>query len=118
MFNLLAPRLAIATHTRTNSYNNIALLTAIRSTYPQGPLALASDFDVWDVSHASITQRRFVPVEEHVGYEFGGYPQEHSLAVSDIDSLPRPQVVAGGWSVFQIPESSQDLGCSREVSRA
>ena len=101
--NVLKPRLAIATHARVNSYTVTPLLTAIRSTYPSGPLALASDFDVWDVSPSRVVQRRFVPAHEHAGYEFSDTPQEHSLAVEDIWTVPRPAVVHGGWSVFQLP---------------
>lgn len=107
IFNALKPRLAIATHLRVNPYTVTPLVTAIRATYPSGPLTLANDFDVWDVSRTRVVQRQFVPASVHAGYEMGDKPEEHSLATEDVQAVPRPKRVRGGWSVFHVP--SNDL---------
>lgn len=101
VFNLLKPRLAIATHLRVTPYSITPILTAIRSTY-LGPLAIATDFDVWDISAQAVVQRRFLPLMEHSGYEFFEHPAEYSLAVSDVPTEPRPAVVDGNLTVYRI----------------
>ena len=54
-----APRLAIATHLSVNEYSIVPIISAIRSTYPVGPLAIAQDLVAWDISPSNITQRRY-----------------------------------------------------------
>lgn len=54
-----APRLAIATHLSVNEYSIVPIISAIRSTYPVGPLAIAQDLNVWEISPTNITQRRY-----------------------------------------------------------
>ena len=55
----LQPRLAIATHLSVNEYSIVLIISGIRSTYPVGPLAIAQDLNVWDISPTNITQRRY-----------------------------------------------------------
>ena len=55
-----APRLAIATHLSVNEYSIVPIISAIRSTYPVGPLAIAQDLVAWDISPSNITQRRYI----------------------------------------------------------
>ncbi len=50
---------AIATHLSVNEYSIVHFMSAIRSTYPVGPLAIAQDLNVWDISPTNITQRRY-----------------------------------------------------------
>lgn len=52
-----APRLAIATHLSVNEYSIVLIISAI--TYPVGPLAIAQDLNIWDISPTNITQRRY-----------------------------------------------------------
>lgn len=59
-----APRLAIATHLSVNQYSIVPIISAIRSTYPTGPLAIAQDLVSWDISPTNITQRRLVMVSQ------------------------------------------------------
>ena len=101
IFDLLKPRLAVATHLRVTPYSITPILSAIRSRY-QGPLAIATDFDVWDITSKAVVQRRFLPVDEHSGYEFNEHPQEYVLANSDVPTEPRPAVVDGNLTVFRI----------------
>ena len=58
IFQKLQPRLAIATHLSVNEYSIVPILSGIRSTYPTGPLAVAQDFAVWDVSPSAVSQRK------------------------------------------------------------
>ena len=58
IFQKLQPRLAIATHLSINEYSIVPILSGIRSTYPTGPLAIAQDFAVWDVSPSAVSQRK------------------------------------------------------------
>ena len=58
IFQKLQPRLAIATHLSVNEYSIVPILSGIRSTYPTGPLAIAQDFAVWDVSPDAVSQRK------------------------------------------------------------
>ena len=53
-----APRLAIATHLSVNEYSIVPIITAIRSTYPVGPLAIAQDLVSWEINSANVTQRK------------------------------------------------------------
>ena len=99
------PRLAIATHLRVTPYTVTPILTAIRSTYT-GPLAIATDFDVWDISAESIVQRRFLQVNDKQGYEFDQHPEAYDLVNSNTATQARPPVVAGNLTVFQIPSVS------------
>ncbi|KAK9797411.1 hypothetical protein WJX73_007627 [Symbiochloris irregularis] len=119
IFQVLQPRLAIATHLRVTPYTITPILTSIRSQYPVGPLAVSTDFTVWDISAQAVVQCRFVPVEVKAGYEFGGHPHEYSLGVSDVATLPRPDVVAGGLRVFKLPDQSSlqgKEGCGKALS--
>ena len=52
------PRLAIAHHLSVNEYSIVPIISAIRSTYPVGPLAIAQDLVSWDISPTNITQRK------------------------------------------------------------
>ena len=58
IFNQLKPRLAIATHLSLSSYSVLPIISAIRATYPVGPLAVAHDFSAWDVTAQSVVQRQ------------------------------------------------------------
>jgi hypothetical protein len=58
IFSQLKPRLAIATHLSVSSYSILPIISAIRATYPVGPLAVAQDFSAWDVTPQSIVQRQ------------------------------------------------------------
>ena len=51
-------RLAIASHLSINDATVVPIISAIRSTYPSGPLAIAQDLDVWDISPTNVTQRK------------------------------------------------------------
>ena len=106
IFNLLKPRLAISSHSRVSSYGITPILAGIRSQYPTGPLAVATDFDVWDVTATSVAQKRFLPYVEKVGYEFEQPAVGYDLPVENVITAPRPAVVAGGLSVFKIPGSN------------
>lgn len=93
VFQAIKPRLAIASHLRVNQYTVTPIISAIREQYPVGPLAIATDFDVWDISPSTIVQRRFLPTELNAGYEFDGYPREYGLATSSVATLRRPATV-------------------------
>lgn len=58
IFNQLKPRLAIATHLSLSSYSVLPVISAIRATYPVGPLAVARDFSAWDVTPETVVQRQ------------------------------------------------------------
>ena len=58
IFQKLQPRLAIATHLSVNEYSIVPILSGILSTYPTGPLAIAQDFSVWDISPHEVSQRK------------------------------------------------------------
>ena len=104
MFQAILPRLAIASHLRVSPYTVTPIISSIRSQYPTEPLAIATDFDVWDISPSTVVQRRFLPVETKAGYEFAGYPREHDLATSNIATLPRPRTVGPlGLQVHNLP---------------
>ena len=60
----------------------------------------------------TIVQRRFLPIQQHAGYADEDL-HEYALAVGDLVTVPRPLVVAGGLSVFQIP--ADHSGTSRLV---
>lgn len=70
---------------------------------PAGPLALAIDNSVWDISATSIVQRQFVPLLEKAGYEFTGHPRTYDLYTNDVATYQRPPVVYGDLSVFELP---------------
>ncbi|KAK9830412.1 hypothetical protein WJX72_011632 [[Myrmecia] bisecta] len=67
IFQAIQPRLAIATHLSLRQDTYVPLVSAIRSSFPAGPLALAQDLAVWDVSATSIQQRRFLVIPNGVG---------------------------------------------------
>lgn len=93
LFQAIQPRLAIATHLRVTAYTVVPIISAIRSQYPKGPLAIATDFDVWDISPSTVMQRRFLPIELNAGYEFALVPKEYALAVHDEATVARPDRV-------------------------
>lgn len=101
---MLQPRLAIATHLKVTPYSVNPIITAIRSMY-QGPLAVASDFDVWDITRKSVVQRRFVPTGQKYGYEFGEHPQTYQLTDGNAATVARSEVLAGNLTVFQLPKT-------------
>ena len=59
----LKPRQAVAYHFFKDSDTTVAMMDAIRSTY-DGPLSLAEDFMVWNVTKDKITER-MAAVDEH-----------------------------------------------------
>ncbi len=59
----LKPRQAVAYHFFKDHDTTVAMMDAIRSTY-DGPLSLAEDFMVWNVTKDKITERMAV-VDEH-----------------------------------------------------
>lgn len=84
IFSLLKPRMAIAYHFINEIRTNQQVLQEIRSTY-DGPLTLAQDLLVWNVS------KDFVSVRETVGQE-QTWPSKSKLANAKIESEKRPQV--------------------------
>ncbi|KAK9797405.1 hypothetical protein WJX73_006256 [Symbiochloris irregularis] len=106
VFQAVQPRLAIATHLRITPYTITPILESIRSQYPSGPLALALDNSVWDITSKSIVQRQFVPLLEKAGYEFTGHPRTYDLYTSAVSTFqPRPNVVTGDLTVFEVPNA-------------
>ena len=65
IFQQLQPRLAIATHLKANAFSIVPAIAAIRSTYPSGPLAVAQDLSVWDVTADAIVQRQVCWPSDH-----------------------------------------------------
>lgn len=111
VFQALQPRLAITTHLTPNSYVYIPLVSGIRSQYPTGPLAIATDFDVWDITTTSVRQRRLLPLEETSGYSVG-VPNGQDLATSNLATIARPEVVAGNLRVFQLPTDAEGVNAA------
>jgi len=56
LFSLMKPRLAVASHIRVNANTVLPIVDGIRK-YCDGPLAVAQDFMVFNVSKDKITQR-------------------------------------------------------------
>jgi ribonuclease Z len=59
IFGMLAPRMAVCTHFVNNVWNGQKLYHAVRQTYG-GPLAVAEDMMVWNVTPEDILVRRVV----------------------------------------------------------
>ncbi|KAL0031317.1 hypothetical protein WJX79_003158 [Trebouxia sp. C0005] len=100
-----APRLAIATHLSVNEYSIVPIISAIRSTYPVGPLAIAQDLNVWDISPTNITQRRFLVQPNIQGGIFvpvGGTtdPAGYSLPTVSAQTWPFPTVTDTGLTLL------------------
>ncbi|DBA82164.1 TPA: hypothetical protein ACH3X1_007151 [Trebouxia sp. C0004] len=100
-----APRLAIATHLSVNEYSIVPIISAIRSTYPVGPLAIAQDLNVWDISPTNITQRRFLVQPNIQGGIFvpvGGStdPAGYSLPTVSAQTWPFPTVTDSGLTLL------------------
>jgi hypothetical protein len=120
IFQAIQPRLAIASHLDVNDYSVVPIVSAIRQTFPTGPLAIAKDFDVWDISPGAVATRQFVPNKGNWGYIFqpetpipgynlpiGPAPPQYTLAVRNDPADPRPAVVQpGNLAVFQLPGDS------------
>lgn len=100
-----APRLAIATHLSVNEYSIVPIISAIRSTYPVGPLAIAQDLVAWDISPSNITQRRFLVQPNIQGGIFvpvNGQPNPpgYSLPTASVQSWPFPTITDTGLTLL------------------
>lgn len=45
-----------------NDYSVVPIISAIRETFPEGPLSVAKDFSVWDLSADVVREKQFIPV--------------------------------------------------------
>lgn len=95
VFEAVQPRLAIATHLNLNPHTYVPIISSIRSTYPDGPLAIAEDLQVWEISKSSIVQKTLYVPEKTSGYLFNANasitsPIGYELVDDNVDTLPRP----------------------------
>ncbi|KAL3162019.1 hypothetical protein ABBQ38_009090 [Trebouxia sp. C0009 RCD-2024] len=100
-----APRLAIATHLSVNQYSIVPIISAIRSTYPTGPLSIAQDLVSWDISPTNITQRKFLVQPNIQGGIFvppGGVPNPsgYDLPTASQQTWPFPLVTDTGLTLL------------------
>ncbi|KAK9865908.1 hypothetical protein WJX84_000433 [Apatococcus fuscideae] len=115
-------RLAIATHLSINDYSLVPIISAIRQTYPTGPLAIAQDLDVWDISPTAVRQRRFVPQPDNEGGIFvprGGVsdPGAYSLLSASVQYPPFPAVTNTGLTLLPSALSQPSTNISSAAAR-
>ncbi len=90
IFSTIKPRMAVCTHYVNNGLDaREKLYAAVRKTYP-GPLTVAQDLDVWNVSPRAITVRKLV------GGEYS-YSLPRGAEAPDVSKLvePAPWLRAG-----------------------
>lgn len=87
IFSLLKPRMAVAYHFVNEIRTNQRILSEIRSTY-NGPLTLAKDLLVWDISQDKITTR------EAVGQDFT-WPSKSKLSNAKVE--PEKRLFSSDW---------------------
>lgn len=98
IFQATKPRLAIATHLSVNPHTYVPIITAIRSTYPTGPLAIADDLQIFEVTADTVVQKTLYVSDRSAGWIFPRNPNitvpvGHELANKNNDVLPRTPTV-------------------------
>jgi ribonuclease Z len=92
------PKLAIAYHFFNEAGTHDIMLEAIRETY-DGPLSLAEDMLVWNITKDGITERTAVSPEDAWGVKGPNPPPDPDRTVPDQLS---EEMLAGRWDVSEV----------------
>jgi ribonuclease Z len=111
VMSALKPRMAVAYHFWTGVHSTPGVLERIRSTY-DGPLSLAQDYMVWNVTKDDVRMRMAV-IEHQSWNPPAAYPPEPVSAEDRIGYSP--EIEAGRWNVDDVvrpiyEEASEAVG--------